>query len=174
MSDRVGTDGLPFTGNIGDAQTHGLEGELAWVDGPWRLDANLMLDDSELNDPDPGLPLPADRNLSGVPHVVANVAGRRDLTVASRPAWISGSVGYVGSSALIFSASEQSAMGDYWTSDLAAGLELDSWSLAVRLTNPLGSNGNTFAYGNPFLVGHTEVRTPQRPPALAISLSHLF
>jgi iron complex outermembrane receptor protein len=174
QSDRIGTDGLPFTGNIGDAQTHGLEVELAWVDGPWRVDANLMLDDPDLNDPDPGLPLPADRNLSGVPHVVANVAGRRDLTVASRPAWISGSLGYVGPSALIFSASEQSSMGDYWTSDLAAGLELDSWSLAVRLINPLDSNGNTFAYGNPFLVGNTEVRTPQRPSALAISLSHHF
>ena len=174
QSDRLGADGLPFTGNIGNAQNIGFEGELAWASGPWRIDANLMLDDPDLNDPDPGFPLPSKTNLSGVPNVVANLSARRDLTVVSRPAWISGSLGYVGASNLTFSSTERSPMGDYWSSDLAAGLDFEAWSATLRLDNVLGFEGNTFAYGNPFLVGVTEVTTPQRPRSLTVSISRRF
>lgn len=174
QSDRVGADGLPFTGNIGDARNIGLEGELVWARGPWRIDANLMVDNPDLNDPDAGFPLPAKANLSGVPNIVANLAARRDLTLASRPAWISGSLGYVGASSLIFSSTEQSPMGDYLTSELAAGVDFATWSVNLRLDNMLGGNGDTFAYGNPFLVGVSDVATPQRPRSLAISLSRRF
>ena len=174
QSDRIGADGLPFTGNIGDAQNIGLEGELAWTTGPWRIDANLMVDDPDLNDPDPGFPLPAKTNLSGVPNVVANVSARRDVTFASRPAWVSGSLGYIGSSTLIFSSTDRSPMGDYWTSDLAAGADFDTWSVNLRLDNIFGSRGNTFAYGNPLLVGVTDVTTPQRPRSLAVFVSRRF
>lgn len=174
QSDRIGADGLPFTGNIGDAQNIGFEGELAWTSGPWRIDANLMVDDPDLNDPDPGFPLPAKTNLSGVPNVLANLAARRDMTFAALPAWVSGSLGYIGASNLIFSSTERSPMGDYWTSDLAAGVDFEDWSVTLRLDNVLGSGGNTFAYGNPFLVGVTGVATPQRPRSLAVSISRRF
>lgn len=174
QSDRIGADGLPFTGNIGDARNMGFEAEVAWTAGPWRIDANLMIDDPDLNDPDQGFPLPAKTNLSGVSNVVANFAARRDLTFASRPAWVSGSLGYIGASNLIFSSTERSPMGDYWTSDLAAGVDFETWSLNLRLDNVLGSEGDTFAYGNPFLVGVTEVTTPQRPRSLAFSISRRF
>lgn len=174
QSDRIGTDRLPFTGNIGNAQNIGLEGELAWTTGPWRIDVNLMIDDPDLNDPDPGFPLPAKTNLSGVPNMVANFSARRDMTFVSRPAWVSGSLGYIGASNLIFSSTERSPMGDYWTSDLAAGVDFETWSLNLRLDDLLGSDGNTFAYGNPFLVGVTEVTTPQRPRSLAVSISRRF
>jgi len=174
QSDRIGADGLPFTGNIGNAQSIGLEGELAWTSGSWRIDANLMAVNPDLNDPDPGFPLPARQDLSGVSHVVANLAGRRDLTFASRPAWVSGSLGYVGAADLIFSSTQRSPMGDYWTSDLAAGVDFGGWSATARLDNVLGSAGDTFAYGNPFLVGVTQVTTPQRPRALAVSISRRF
>lgn len=174
QSDRIGPNGLPFTGNIGDGRNLGFEGELVWTRGPWRIDANLMLDNPELNHPDPGFSLPAQTNLSGVPYVVANLAARRDLSIASRPAWISGSLGYIGESSLIFSSTKQSPMGDYWTSDLAAGVDFDTWSASLRLDNVMGQSGDTFAYGNPFLIGVTDVTTPQRPRSLAISLSRRF
>ncbi|WP_183214577.1 TonB-dependent receptor domain-containing protein [Brevundimonas variabilis] len=174
QSDRIGTDGLPFTGNIGNARNLGVEGELAWVDGPWRIDANLMFAEPELDSPDPGFPIPADTSLSGVPNLIANVAARRALIVATLPAWVSGSVGYVGASNLIFSADGRYPMGDYWTSDLAAGIDLENWSVSLRLENVSGSRANTFAYGNPFLVGVVDVTTPQRPASLIIGISRRF
>jgi iron complex outermembrane recepter protein len=174
QSDRLSADGLPFTGNIGNATTLGFECELAWTDGRWRVDANLTLADPEIDKPDPGFPDPATSDLSGVPDVAFNLSARRDLSLAARPVWISGSLGYVGASNLIFSASQQSSMGDYWTSDLAAGVDVQTWSVSVRLDNVLGSAGNTFAYGNPFLVGLTDVSTPQRPRTLSVSVGRRF
>ncbi len=174
QSDRIGSNGLPFTGNIGNAATAGFEGEMAWTSGLWRLDANLMIDDPDLNDPDPGLPLPTTGDLSGVSNLIARAAVRRDMTLLSRPSWISASLGYVGAATLTFSATQIAEMGDYWTSDLGAGVEFPAWSLSARIDNLLDQGGDTFAYGNPFLVGRVGVTTPQRPRSLSIQISRRF
>lgn len=174
QSDRIGTDGLPFTGNIGNAENLGLEAEAAWIGGPWRLDANFTFQDPDLDAPDPGFPLPAERDLSGISNFTANLALRRSFTVASWPAWVSGSLGHLSPSDLTFSSTQSSAMGDYWTSNLAMGMEGPTWTLSARIDNPLGQRGDTFAYGNPFLVGRVDVTTPQRPPSLAIQISRRF
>jgi len=174
QSDRISSDGLPFTGNIGNAATLGIEAELAWISGPWRIDANLMIDDPDLNDPDPGFPLPTTGDLSGVSNLTARAAVRRDLTLLSRPAWISASLGHVGAATLTFSSTQTADMGDYWTSDLGAGVDFPAWSFSARIDNPLGQRGNTFAYGNPFLVGRIGVTTPQRPRSVSIQISRRF
>lgn len=174
QSDRIGADGLPFTGNLGHARNVGLESELAWTGGPWRIDANLTVDDPNLNAPDPGSPLPTGDDLSFVSSAVVNLAFGRDLTLASHPAWIGGSLGYVGGSTLILSSTERASSGGYWTSGLSTGVDFDTWGLSARIDNLLGQNGDTFAYGNPFLVGRVDVTTPQRPRALSIQLVRHF
>ena len=174
QSDRVADDGLPFTANIGDGANIGLEVEGVWSDGPWRVDANLLLNDPEISDPDPGFPLPDDRHLPGVPDAIANLSIHRDLAIGQTAGWISGSIGYVGRSDLTPSASVSAAMGGYVTSDLAAGVAFGNWSATVRLDNVLGQHGDTFAYGNPFLVGVEDVETPQRPRSLSFALSRIF
>jgi len=174
QSDRIGADGLPFTGNIGNGRNIGVESEIAWLSGPWRMDANLTLEDSELAEPDPGFPLPPDRTLSGVSTVLANAGVRRELAIASRPVWFSGSLGYVGAARLVLSPVETRPMGDYWTSDLAMGVQFSTWSLTARIDNPLHQQGDTFAYGNPFLVGRVAVTAPQRPPSLSVQVSRRF
>lgn len=174
QSDRIDGDGLPFTGNIGNAATAGMEGELAWTSGPWRVDSNLMISDPDLNDPDPGFPLPSTGDLSGVSNIIAHADLRRDLTLFSRPAWINASLGYVGASTLTFSSSQTAGMGDYWTSGLDAGVDFPAWSLSARIDNLLGQHGDTFAYGNPFLVGRVGVTTPQRQRSVSIQISRRF
>ncbi len=174
QSDRVADDGLPFTANIGDGTNLGLEAEAVWSDGQWRVDANLLLNDPEISDPDPGFPLPDDRHLPGVPDTIANLSIHRDLAIGRKAGWISGSLGYVGRSDLTPSAGVSAAMGGYFTSDLAAGLAFGNWSATVRLDNVLGQDGDTFAYGNPFLVGVEDLATPQHPRSLAFTLSRTF
>jgi outer membrane receptor protein involved in Fe transport len=174
QSDRVADDGLPFTANIGDGTNFGLEAEGVWADGPWRIDANLLLNDPEISDPDSGFPLPDDRHLPGVPDAIANLSIHRDLVIWREAGWISGSLGYVGRSDLTPSGGVSAAMGGYFTSDLAAGVELGDWRATVRLDNVLGQHGDTFAYGNPFLVGVEDVETPQRPRSLSFALSRTF
>ena len=174
QSDRVADDGLPFTANIGDGTNFGVEAEGVWADGPWRIDANLLLNDPEISDPDPGFPLPDDRHLPGVPDAIANLSIHRDLIIGREAGWISGSLGYVGRSDLTPSAGVSAAMGGYVTSDLAAGVAFGDWSATVRIENLLGQDGDTFAYGNPFLVGIEDVETPQRPRSLSFALSRTF
>ena len=174
QSDRVADDGLPFTANIGDGTNFGLEAEGIWVDGPWRIDANLLLNDPEISDPDSGFPLPDDRHLPGVPDAIANLSVHRDLVIWREAGWISGSLGYVGGSDLTPSGSVSAAMGDYVTSDLAAGIAFGDWSATLRLDNVLGQHGDTFAYGNPFLVGVEDIETPQRPRSLSFAVSRTF
>lgn len=174
QSDRVADDGLPFTANIGDGTNIGVEVEGVWSDGPWRVDANLLLNDPEISAPDPGFPLPDDRHLPGVPDAIANLSIHRDLVIWRETGWISGSLGYVGRSDLTPSPGVSAAMGGYVTSDLAAGVAFGDWSATVRLDNVLGQAGDTFAYGNPFLVGVEDVETPQRPRSLSFALSRIF
>lgn len=174
QSDRVADDGLPFTANIGDGTNLGLEVEGVWSDGPWRVDANLLLNDPEISDPDPGFPLPDDRHLPGVPDAIANLSVQRDVNILGRPGWVSGGLGYVGRSDLTPRDDVSGAMGGYATSELAAGTVLGDWSAVARLDNVLGQDGDTFAYGNPFLVGVEDVRTPQRPRTLSLALSRRF
>ena len=174
QSDRVADDGLPFTANIGDGTNFGLEAEGVWADGPWRIDANLLLNDPEISESDPGFPLPDDRHLPGVPDAIANLSIHRDLVLWRETGWISGSLGYVGRSDLTPSGGVSAAMGGYVTSDLAAGVAFGDWRATVRLDNVLGPHGDTFAYGNPFLVGVEDVETPQRPRSLSFALSRTF
>lgn len=174
QSDRVSEDGLPFTANIGDGTNVGLEAEALWSDGPWRVDANLLLNDPEISEPDPGFLLPDDRHLPGVPDAIANLSIHRDLVIGREAGWISGSLGYVGHSDLTPSAGVSAAMGGYVASELAAGVAFGDWSATVRLDNVFGQDGDTFAYGNPFLIGVEDVETLQRPRSLTIALSRIF
>ena len=132
------------------------------------------MNDPEISNPDPGFPLPDDRHLPGVPDAIANLSIHRELVIWRETGWISGSLGYVGRSDLTPSGGVSATMGGYVTSDLAAGVAFGDWRATVRLDNVLGQDGDTFAYGNPFLVGVEDVETPQRPRSLSFALSRTF
>lgn len=174
QSDRVSRDGLPFTANIGSADNAGLEIEGGWRDGDWRVDFNLMANNPRLNAEDGGYPLATDSDLPGVPKVLGAVHARRDGEIFGLPGWISGGIGYVGPSRQRLTPTTVTEMGDYFTSELAAGVAVRNWSATVRLDNLFGGEGDTFGYGNPFLADRRTVITPQRPRNLSLSITRLF
>lgn len=174
QSDRVSRDGLPFTANIGSADNTGLEVEGVWRDDDWRVDFNLMANDPRLNAEDGGYPLATDSDLPGVPKISGAITARREGFLFGLPGWISGTVGYIGPSRQRLTPTTVTDMGDYFTSELAANLTWDTWSATMRLDNLLGGGGDTFGYGNPFLVDRQTVITPQRPRNLSLSLSRRF
>lgn len=174
QSDRVGADGLPFTANIGDGRNIGFEAEASFRRGPWRVDANMLINDPELVSPDPSYPLEAGSPLPGVADFTANLSVRRDFDILGHPAFANLAVGFVGSSELPFNAQVSPAMGGYTTSEIAAGIELGDWSLLGRLVNIANQSGDTFNYGNPFLLSKVEVSAPQRPISFALQISRRF
>ncbi|AQR63074.1 hypothetical protein BZG35_16480 [Brevundimonas sp. LM2] len=174
QSDRVSRDGLPFTANIGSADNTGLEIEGVWRDDDWRIDFNLMANDPRLNAEDDGYPLATDSDLPGVPRILGAISARREGGLFGLPGWIGGTIGYVGPSRQRFTPTTVTDMGDYVTSELAASLAFDKWFATLRLDNLFGGAGDTFGYGNPFLVERESVITPQRPRNLSLSLSRRF
>ncbi|WP_332640006.1 TonB-dependent receptor [Brevundimonas sp.] len=174
QSDRISRDGLPFTANIGSADNSGLEIEGVWRDDDWRVDFNLMANDPRLNAEDSGYPLATDSDLPGVPKFLGAISARREGFVFGLPGWVSGTLGYVGPSRQRLTPATVTDMGDYVTSELAANVALGAWSATMRLDNLFGGAGDTFGYGNPFLVDRQTVITPQRPRNLSLSLSRQF
>ncbi|MDY6922350.1 MAG: TonB-dependent receptor [Pseudomonadota bacterium] len=174
QSDRVSRDGLPFTANIGSADNAGLEIEAVWRDADWRFDVNLMANDPRLNAEDSGYPLATDSDLPGVPKVLGAIGARRETILFGLPGWVSGTIGYVGPSRQRLTPTVNTRMGDYVTSELAASVSLGHWAATVRLDNLFGGTGDTFGYGNPFLVDRETVATPQRPRNLSLSFTRSF
>jgi len=174
QSDRVSADGLPFTANVGSGSNEGIELEGVWSDGPWRIDFNFMGSNPRLNAADGSYPLATDGDLPGVPKVLGAFSVRRETKLYGRQAWTSGAIGYVGRSTQQLTPEVTTDMGGYFTSEFAAGLKSGPWSATLRLDNLFSDDGDTFGYGNPFLVSSETVLTPQRPRNLSLSLKRSF
>jgi len=174
QSDRVSSDGLPFTANIGSGSNEGFEAEAVWQDGPWRVDVNFMGGNPHLDAADDSYPLSADGDLPGVPRILGAASARREGALLGHQAWASGSVGYVGRSTQQLTPETITHMGGYWTTEMAAGIARGDWAATLRLDNLFGAAGDTFGYGNPFLLGSETVTTPQRPRNLSLSLTRRF
>jgi iron complex outermembrane receptor protein len=65
-------------------------------------------------------------------------------------------------------------MGGYFTGRLTAGVKNPGWRLLLVLDNPANTQGDTFAFGNPFSFGQVRQITPLRPRTLSLSLSANF
>ncbi len=174
QADRLLPSGLPFTANVGDGQSDGLELEATWKHRGWSLETDLSLSNPELIHPDPSFPTPADRHLPGVAGVMASTQVRRDWKMRNLNLFWSAQAGYVGKSTLTFDATTAPAMGGYWTSRLSAGAGKGPWRLTGYIDNPLNSHGDTFAYGNPFRIRTTAESTPQAPPSAGVTLTRGF
>lgn len=133
-----------------------------------------MANDPRLNAQDTGYPLATDSDLPGVPKILGAVSARREGSVFGLPGWIGGTIGYVGPSSQRLTPTVSTRMGDYLTSELATGVALGPWAATIRLDNLFGGTGDTFGYGNPFLVEHETLSTPQRPRNLSLSFSRRF
>ena len=64
--------------------------------------------------------------------------------------------------------------GNYDTGRLAASLVDDHWRLTLSVDNPANSYGDTFAYGNPFILRSTRQMTPLRPRTVWVSAAAWF
>jgi hypothetical protein len=65
-------------------------------------------------------------------------------------------------------------MGGYFTSKLSAGLKAEAWRLTAILDNPANTQGDTFAFGNPFSFGQVRQVTPLRPRTARVLLGVNF
>jgi outer membrane receptor protein involved in Fe transport len=175
QSDELLPSGLPYTANSGDGAIRGAELEASYRDGPLRLQAALLLNEPELDRPNPSLPARHELTLAGVPKLSGGVLAHYDWPLDG--GWtlgLDGRAGYVGHSRLTFDATTSPRMGGYVTSRVAVSLADARWRLSLAAENPLDARGDTFAYGNPFTLRLARQLTPVRPRTVTLTFARRF
>ncbi|WP_296595670.1 TonB-dependent receptor [Phenylobacterium sp.] len=167
--------GLPFTANLGDGSSRGIEAEATWRRGPFEVAGNVVWQEPELRYPEAGLPARADTGLPGVPKLsyAASAAYNRPLA-ATWDLELRATFAYVGRSRLAFDAVTAPVMGGYGDLRLSAALSGTDLTARIFADNLLNRRGDTLAFGNPFLLRTTTLATPQRPRTVGVTLTRQF
>lgn len=174
QADQYRPSGLPFTGNLGDAEIRGLEAEASYAFGfGLTVQANALFVSSKITRPNPEffLPFTPVTSLPGVPKVSGGLLAvyehplPADLTLR-----LIGQTSYVGRSTLAFDATAPSQMGEYADTRLSAQIAGRGWTGSLFISNPANDHADTFSYGNPFTFGQVRQSTPQRPRTVGVRL----
>lgn len=176
QTDQFLASGLPFTANAGDGVNGGVEFEVTARPLPrWEFRVAALADDPHLTSASPAFASRIDAGLPGVPSGSASigVTYARPIT-GDRTLRLEAAAGYVGRSHLTFDAQHLYAMGDYTTANLSAALAGRRVTTTLFIDNLFDSRGDTFAFGDPFRVGHSVEATPVRPRTGGIRLSASF
>jgi outer membrane receptor protein involved in Fe transport len=164
QSDQLLPSGLEYTANIGRAVIRGFEAESAYRRGRLSLRAAVLLNDPELVRADPGFPIRPELALAAVPRASGSILGHYSWPLSSwSTADLDARLAYVGPSHLTFDAQTAPRMGGYLTSRVAGSVAWRRWRLTLAVENVTNAYGDTFAYGNPFILRTTRQVTPLRP-----------
>ena len=176
QSDQYLSDGTAFSANIGNGDNRGVEAEAALrLTDQIDLRAAALLNDPQITRRNPEFSTRSDAGLPGVSRASASlgVDYHHDLS-GDRAVRLQGQATYVGASYLTFDADRSHEMGEYLGLRGVASLEAARWTLSATLDNPLGAHGNSFSFGNPFLITRERIITPPRPRTLALRLTARF
>lgn len=175
QADLVLPSGLPFTANLGNGRSRGVEIEGGYERGRLSLSGNLVWQDPDLVHPAPGLSLSNDSALPGVPDLSYAATAFYRLPLGSRHDLdLAASYTYVGRSRLNLDRGKGATMGDYGDLQLSATWQAGDLSVRLSIENALDSHGDTLAFGNPFSFRLARHRTPQRPRTLGLRVTRGF
>ncbi|MBS0333427.1 MAG: TonB-dependent receptor, partial [Proteobacteria bacterium] len=175
QSDELLASGLPFTANIGNGGSRGLELEATYRQDRTQISANLLVDDPELSHANPAFPARPELGLAGAPSAMGAVSLHHEWPRADGSGFsIDGRLAYVGASHLTFDERTSPRMPAYVTGRLALSWRVGAWRLGAAVENPANTRGDTFAYGNPFTVRGGQQVTPLRPRTITLRLGKSF
>lgn len=179
--DRIQTDqfrpsGIPYTTNVGDAATRGLEAELSYSwDFGLSVYANGLFSKTITSNANPDYAPRLTRGLPGVPReAIGLVAIYERPALNNKTLRLMVETSYVGRSQITFDPATATTMGAYVRAKLGAELRGPNWTAQVFVTNPSNAEENTFAFGNPFTFNLGPQETPLRPRTLSVMVSANF
>jgi iron complex outermembrane receptor protein len=175
QADQYRPSGLPFTGNVGDAEVKGLEAEAGYAFAfGLTVQANALLVATKISRPNLDFfrPNPPVDHLPGVPKFSGGLLAVYEHPLpANLTLRLIGETSYVGRSDLAFTTTTASEMGQYAKTELSAQLAGRGWTATLFVLNPANDHADTFSYGNPFTFGQVRQSTPQRPRTVALRLT---
>lgn len=174
QSDQFLPSGLSYAVNVGDGANTGLE-----IEANWRpLEALEFRGNALLAHPrlvrrsEAATVAKDDAGLPGVPAVSANLSVHWRRPVTDRlDLVVDGWAAYVGPSRLTFDRERRHRMGDYATARLAMAVETTGWRAEAFVINPMNTEANTFAFGDPFRLPEALTTTPLQPRTIGLRVS---
>lgn len=176
QSDQLIVLGLPFTGNVGNAQSYGLETELgAQVSSNLQVRAQASYTQAEVTDANPSFPSLPHSGLPGAPRLRTGGSAvyERPLT-DSLKLTASGRVRYTGHSNITYSRQRELRIGGYADADIRIGLATKGWRTEFYVDNLLDGSARTFSYGNPLRLGGRGIVAPQTPRTIGVEIHRDF
>ncbi|MBK8542764.1 MAG: TonB-dependent receptor [Caulobacteraceae bacterium] len=140
----LGTSGLTYIQNAGDAEIDGIETDITWA--PIRglmITAGGTYIDSQLTSADipdtlVGTPLPV------APDLKLDFTGRYEFQLGNWDAFLQGGASYVGDRSIDIRQTEAELIGslpDYWTVDIATGIERNGLRISLFVDNVFDERG---------------------------------
>ena len=176
QTDQFRPSGIPYTTNVGDAATTGLEMEWSYTwDFGLSLEANGLHSRTKTARPNPDYAPKLTQSLPGVPQdALSLIAIYRTPVLRNGEFSLVGEVSYIGKSRVTFDPATSPTMGGYARAKVLAELRMQAWDAQIFVTNPTNENGDTFAFGNPFSFSQGQQATPLRPRTIGMSLTTRF
>jgi iron complex outermembrane receptor protein len=176
QADLVGSNGLPFSANIGTGRLLGMEASGAWrAFAGLTLQAALFLNDSRLDHPAAGFENARKADLPNIGDLGGRVGA--DYAVALGNAFdltLGGSARYVGRSTLGVGPLLDIPQGRYVDTTLTSRVSRGPIGVSVNATNLFDAAGNRFSLGNPFGVTERRQITPLRPRSVSLGVDMRF
>lgn len=173
QADLIGSDGLPFTENIGRGTVYGAEINARWhANDHLFFDGALFVNRSALTNPAEGLEEADERPLPNVARTGARFTAAWEMPLSSSLTFkLDGTARLIGASSLGTTAPLILEHGETTQVDLSASLAASQgWALSLDATNLLNASGNTFSYGNPLTVAEGKQITPLRPLTIRLAI----
>jgi outer membrane receptor protein involved in Fe transport len=176
QSDQLIAAGLQFTGNVGNAQSYGIEAEAAAQISPrLQVRGHASYTQAEVTDADPSFPSLPHSGLPGAPRALAggSVIYEYPLTSVVR-LLVSGQARYIGKSNITYSRQRELSIGGYADVNARLGLATKEWQATLYAENLLDGSERTFSYGNPLRLGGRGIVAPQVPRTIGIEIRRDF
>lgn len=170
QADLIESSGFAITRNIGDAEIFGISFQSTTALTPsLELSNSFFLNDSEIMRLTP--------NQGAISSMLPNIApygarlALRYEHVLGIDSQLIGTAGlsYVGRSVLDIGPTEQVRQGNYASADISLIWRHPSWEIGLEANNITNTQGNRFAFGNPFTIRRENQQVPLRPFSLRIS-----
>ncbi len=169
QADLIRPNGLSFTSNLGNGRNKGAELESIYaVTDQLRFLANVSWNNPTV--PSTGMAGAVTNRLPGAPKFAAAVAAQYQRSIGR------GFTGFVniksellGKAALAIGTLPMSSVPVYHTANLRLGVFNPHWRLSAYVTNLTNATSNTYAFGNPFSLGHISQAIPVRPLTVGVS-----
>jgi len=176
QSDQLGTSGLPFTTNVGNARSIGYELEFSARLLPGlELRGSFFWNDAKLKEKNNFLGAQKGDRLPTIAEKTTSLALLYQFDLG--PDWtttLAVDYAYVGPSALTFDENNSPKMGNYGILNARIQVANSLWKFGISAENLTDTSANTFAFGNSFLLTEGNQITPPRPRTIGIFVERSF